>query len=261
MSNTPTLVIAMPTHDGMIHASTVVTMAKAVAHANSQGYRVAFPPLIISGSILPEQRNKLVEAFLETEAKYLLFVDSDMVLDDDSITDILRCNRVLVSGMYFKRQHPFTPIHGIRQADGRYSHTLPKNANDMFPVDGAGAGFLLIHRKVFDAIKPPYFSFEYEKRGDEYVHCGEDYYFCRKAKEAGFETLVDPKIRLGHESKQVIELTDHLIALEQYIASKKAQDESDNSNHEQPTHDDAGDKKSEPGVSAERPVPISAVGN
>jgi GT2 family glycosyltransferase len=63
-------------------------------------------------------------------------------------------------------------------------------------VDAVGAGCLLIHRKVFEAIKKPYFLFQYNDDG--IMTLGEDFYFCQKAQKAGFKIWVDRKMVTSH---------------------------------------------------------------
>jgi hypothetical protein len=79
--------------------------------------------------------------------------------------------------------------------------------SEPFEVDYAGTGFMLIKRRVYEALKDQTDSYE---GPDGRVHAfymtpifrdgfeSEDYHFCRKAREAGFKILMDPSIRLGH---------------------------------------------------------------
>ncbi|GAI66965.1 unnamed protein product, partial [marine sediment metagenome] len=66
--------------------------------------------------------------------------------------------------------------------------TLEGN-DGLVKIGGAGAGFLLVKREVFEKIPYPWFSFE---RG------GEDLYFCDKARRHGFEIWADMSVLLGH---------------------------------------------------------------
>ncbi len=75
---------------------------------------------------------------------------------------------------------------------------FPAAKDDLIECDGVGCGCLLIHRSVFEKIKPPYFVMNQGKYG------GEDFYFCRKAKRAGFKIYADPGVLCGHKPKQLI---------------------------------------------------------
>jgi GT2 family glycosyltransferase len=78
---------------------------------------------------------------------------------------------------------------------GPESLVLPSTKDDLVECDGVGGGCLLVHRQVLDAIEPPWF--EYNKG----TFVGEDFYFCRKAQEAGFKIYADPSVLVGHYSE------------------------------------------------------------
>jgi hypothetical protein len=62
---------------------------------------------------------------------------------------------------------------------------------ELMEVDGCGMHFCLIRRDVIEAIEPPWF-----KRNQ--AGAGEDFYFCRKVKEAGFGIYLDLSVQTGH---------------------------------------------------------------
>ncbi len=75
---------------------------------------------------------------------------------------------------------------------------LPAKREHLIECDGIGAGCLLIHRRVFEAMEKPYF------RCNPGTFIGEDFYFSRKAQEKGFKIFVDPGILCGHKQKDLI---------------------------------------------------------
>ena len=54
---------------------------------------------------------------------------------------------------------------------------------------------MVINTKVF-SMPRPWFAFTYNENG----MCieGEDWFFCKKAAKHGFETWVDPTVKVGH---------------------------------------------------------------
>lgn len=93
------------------------------------------------------------------------------------------------------------------------------------PVKWAATGCLAVHRRVFEKMAESlpllhekdgprafynfYHSMEYE--GDEdmgRILLSEDYAFCERARQAGFEIYVNPAIRLGHIGPYVHRLED-----------------------------------------------------
>ena len=75
--------------------------------------------------------------------------------------------------------------------------TLP---DELTETNCVGGSTLLVKREVFETLKSPYFKITYREI-DEDGKCydeGEDEYFSRIAKEAGYELYVDPTIRCEH---------------------------------------------------------------
>lgn len=75
-----------------------------------------------------------------------------------------------------------------------------------FTVDYTGFGWVLIKHGVFENLEYPWFAPKMQvfESGSVQDMCGEDVSFCLDAKEAGFEILCDPRIRVGHEKTRVI---------------------------------------------------------
>ena len=162
-------------------------------------------------------RNRIVEKFLQTDAKYLLMMDDDIVpcigrpawmrsivQSAEKITDLplqrhiihrlLNSGKTLIGGAYFGRRE------GAKLICSNQSLVEPARAyNDIVePVDWIGTGCLLVHRSVFDDIKKKYpelatanpdapFDYFMPMVG----HVGEDVAFCRRAKEAGHMPHID----------------------------------------------------------------------
>jgi hypothetical protein len=60
-----------------------------------------------------------------------------------------------------------------------------------------GTACLLVHRRVLEAIDPPYFKMELD---DDclYIKDSEDFTFCRKARRAGFSVWLDTDQPCSH---------------------------------------------------------------
>lgn len=165
---------------------------------------------VMSGANVSKARNALVEGFLATDADYLLMLDSDMVFRADVISRLVVHNEPIMNGMYFQPSlnggpsFPCMYRHqtGTAKSDGMFV-TLGDHwqRQAVIQVDAVGAGFMMVHRDVFETIRklmPNYAApwFQEVQRGDNLV--GEDFTFCMRASEMGYPIFVDTSVEAGH---------------------------------------------------------------
>jgi len=86
--------------------------------------------------------------------------------------------------------------------EGRYDTVLDYKDGDLVEVDACGMGCMLIKKSVFEKLEEPYF--QYTPRSKTSLQKGEDYYFCEKAKDAGFKIFCDTSVICGHIGTIVI---------------------------------------------------------
>jgi len=172
---------------------------------------------------IADARNYLVQYFLENPAKpdYLLFVDNDATWHRDAIRRMLEHDLPIVCATMYTRALPPMPtqawyignkpdgspvykfdhaIYTVRQVARKYKLDedtpnelcLPIDKDSLKEVDATGFHFTMVRRDVVEKIKPPWFVMDYN-RG-----VGEDFYFCKKAKDNGFPVYWDTGIHTGH---------------------------------------------------------------
>ena len=164
-------------------------------------------------------RNVLVE---ECNRDWIFFMDQDQTFHPDTIKRLMSWNQNIVSGVTFKRLgEPVPMVYKYMWEEGKGHYYAPmvreigeyltKFRDDLkgrpqaivgppyglLECDSVGAGCLLVHRRVFDALEKPYFKWNEGNSG------GEDFYFCRKAQEAGFKIFADPSVMSGHYSEYI----------------------------------------------------------
>jgi len=166
-------------------------------------------------------RNLLLKRFVDDRRwTHLLFVDTDEVVEPDTIDRLLVHNHPLVCGpvpTLHQRYGPPDEPRGVTvgtnimvfdepslrgravapdEPEAGYRRVDPDDFPDRpFFCDASGLGLCLIHRRVVEQIAPPWCRFIGQFDGE---HVGEDVYFFRQAREAGFRLLVDPSVSADH---------------------------------------------------------------
>ena len=139
------------------------------------------------GSILHHMRERLIKKAIELDCTHLLFVDSDMVFETDALQGLLEANKDIVGANYNRRKLPLEATAEL--LDGSFG-------DDLVQATSIGTGFMLIKLSVFEFLPEPWFFFE--SNGDGDLATGEDYFFCRLARDKGFEVYADLSVKAGH---------------------------------------------------------------
>jgi len=151
------------------------------------------------GSFTPQSRDEIVKQAIEMDADYVLQLDSDMVFSQNILIDLLSDHKDIVSGLYFRRNAPYTPVLYSKVAETEYEEQITY-PDELFKVEGTGMACTLIKTEVFKAVK--------EKYGELYSCIGrltEDLSFCLRAKGAGYDIWVDPNVKAGHIGNIIID--------------------------------------------------------
>jgi len=143
-------------------------------------------------------RSTLAKQFLdETDSEWSLWIDDDMVVPINALEHLLEkakeTGAKIMSAMYYQRLAGYNPVC-FRNTGGDYKDFSFIDPDKVCEVDGVGFGCILIHRSVFEKIGTDVFRFDYSSGR----MMGEDIYFCKKAKEAGFKVMIDGAYKIGH---------------------------------------------------------------
>lgn len=151
-------------------------------------------------------RNSITEAALQAGSEYLLFLDDDHIINWEK--GIAVCPRYgfvdtlvkhmetdptmgICGALYYHRGAQCGPVIMKIGTDGGYYWMRDDEiTNQLQEVGVTGGGAMLIRMKIFDRIKSPWFSPEFD--------LGTDIQICKKAQEAGYKVFCDTSIKLGH---------------------------------------------------------------
>lgn len=158
----------------------------------------------LCGSLIYDARNKLAGMAVEMDADYILWFDSDMTFQPDTLERMMKVMDEhpevdVLSGLYFRRGHPFTPVLFSKlevnekgTLDFEDYNELP---DELFEIAGCGFGCVLMRTEMLLDIAA--------KEGggmwfSPIANAGEDCAFCIRARENGYRIFCDPNIHLGH---------------------------------------------------------------
>ena len=152
---------------------------------------------------LDNARNSVAKQFIEkTKCEWLLTLDTDMVFATSDYDALRATEGEIVSGLYFVDEKPPRAAVAVTKRNGSIKSLDDWKEGEILDVDWCGAGFMLIHRSVFEKLgNEPYRQDVVAPSG---ALVGEDYAFCERARNAGFSIKVNPDIFIGHVKTRVL---------------------------------------------------------
>lgn len=190
---------------------------------------------IYSDSLITRARNDLVHSFLKSDATHLLFIDADIVFNEDAVFRMLSENKSFLCGLYPKKHINWdqvyaaaqqnTPAEYLKIAASEYvfnpvdkNCTITSDEQNLISVQNAGTGFMLLTKDVFSKLKPcvPSYKGVFANEGEtvyDFFGLGicpntnellsEDYNFCRLWRQLGEEIFIAPWALCKHVGRYV----------------------------------------------------------
>lgn len=178
--------------------------------------------LELGNSMIYQARNRLAAKFLETDARWMLMLDDDMIpcigrpswmrhwvpsarnvldlpLQRHIIHKLVGDNKNIVGAAYFERREGA----GLVCSDQSLVPRARNYEDAVVEVDWLGTGAMLVHRRVFEDIAKTYPEID-----GNFFHpidgkTGEDISFCIRAKKSGHSTFIDlsvPTFHVGYKT-------------------------------------------------------------
>jgi hypothetical protein len=138
-------------------------------------------------------RNKAVELFMGMSSDpddRLLFIDNDIVPPLGVVNRLLGHNKDIVGACCFvmtEDEGQYFPIPTSFLYD-EFNELNVHYGSGLAKVDATGSGCIMVKRKVYETMTRPY-EYTYRPNGEGYM--GEDFNFCLKAADNGFDTWFD----------------------------------------------------------------------
>lgn len=153
------------------------------------------------GSLIYTSRNNLALQAMKLEMDYVLWLDSDMVFPQDLLIDLKKKlddnDWDMVTGLYFRRVPPFTPVVFDKLEINEENICEWTDYKDYpaepFKVGGCGFGCVLVKTDVLFEVQAKY-GYMFNPIGN----MGEDLSFCCRARQCGYDIWCDPSQICGH---------------------------------------------------------------
>ncbi|MDQ6930895.1 MAG: glycosyltransferase [Candidatus Eremiobacteraeota bacterium] len=158
----------------------------------------------VTGNFVPAQRELLVEFALARHADFLLMADDDMVVPPDAIARLLEPfsdpATGLTGALYYSRDGSRPMAVAGWDPNDTTGAAIPAFDKTPTSVDGVGFGLVMIRVSALAEMAAPFFPVQiYIERAMARVRvCNEDYLFCKRLRDAGWNVLLHPGVRCGH---------------------------------------------------------------
>lgn len=204
------LFIATPAFDGKVNVSYACALAETRLYLASVGIETVIR-IHTSGSLLVRERNDLCKAFLESDCTHILMIDSDIAWNPVDVQKMLNKDEDFIASLYPARGPDrcflFRGVYGENKR-------MDVSEKQLLEMEYIPAGFMLLKRCVLEKMQKHFPELHYIPKDASLAHTegyclfdtevwdgefwGEDYVFCRRARQAGFRIWIDPTIRLDH---------------------------------------------------------------
>lgn len=207
--------IALPAYDFKVSLKLAVSLARFTQIAPQHGIDVHIGS-ICGCSVVSRARNLLVKDFLDSDATELLFIDSDINFEPEDILRLMAWGTDTRKGIVaaVPRVRDPNPVY-IANLDYDENRELTMNRMGLVRAEHVATAFMWVNRKVFEDLVEAHPEWTYwDKRAGKDLsaifdfkvtregYIGEDFLFCDRAREAGYEVWIDPTITLGHMGVQ-----------------------------------------------------------
>jgi hypothetical protein len=181
---------------------------------------------IVPGYPVDRVRNLICKRFLESDAEYLLMIDDDTV-PPPTVLDMARHDKDVVGALCYAYL-PALGYYSVAYPAGNRDLKAPRlgigdqiEHTGLIEVELVGTAGLLVHRRVLEALEPPYFEMLLD---DDrlFIKDSEDFTFCRKARRAGFSVWLDTDQPCSHV--KALDMHASVGWAQQYAARQKLVD-------------------------------------
>ena len=158
-----------------------------LTHHNKYTLTVDYP----ADKPIANNRNKIVQEFLESGHDYLLMLDGDIV-PPNNILNLADLDKDIIGGLCFAMPGDMIIPLVMKKTPKGY---VAMSGEGLIECDGIGSGCMMIARRVLEKVKAPFLN-QYDNNGIKRL--GLDFYFCEQAKKQGFSVYCRTDFPCSH---------------------------------------------------------------
>ena len=173
--------------------------ARTIAMAEAWSRKTNIENIFIASPSPEEGRDKIVYVVnsMIPRPTHILFLDSDVLPRPKTMKVLYEHDKDIICGVVPICQQGKMQWN-VSKEEGFVPLDLDSLPDNLFKVKSCGFGVVLVKTAVFDKIEWPYWRSEY-KPGLRTL--GEDMYFSKKVRQAGFDIWCDPKVKCNHVTR------------------------------------------------------------
>ena len=202
------ILIATPTVE-----STKTDFTRSLVTLDCAGYRAVLG--MTEQTLVDHARNDLVRQAIESNCDHILWLDSDMVFEADTLQRLAKHAEdglEYVTGIYFARAFPTVPVisQWLHCEEGRADNgaeiftDYPQDS--LFEIAASGFGCVLTKTSLFQEVTRQFKTLPFER----VCGLGEDYSFCWRLSQLGKQMWCDSSIKCGHVGSYTFTENDYL---------------------------------------------------
>ena len=207
------ILIAVPCMD-QVHAHFTSCLVNLALQKTNDDISVEFGV----SSLIYDTRNQLISKAINDGFDRILWLDSDMVFEPEILrilNEDLDNGFDVVSGLYFKRVRPITPVIysvcDIEKLEGNKLNPVSEPytnypQNSIFEIAACGFGCVMMNVSALQTVIDQYGKLLFSPVGG----FGEDMSFCMRARSAGVRIWCDSRIKCGHIGYHVFDEATYL---------------------------------------------------
>jgi hypothetical protein len=255
--NPKSLFIATPAYGCLVCKDYLTSLILLRVRCAANGIRTMVK-LLGNESLITRARNVLVAEFLRSPCTHLMFIDSDIHFNPDTVVSMLAADRPVLCGIYGKKSFNWDNLHDpafasepVHQRMVEFNLNLKPGCrveeNRFVEVMDAATGFMMIRRDVLETMcsrypellcvndipwmketVPTYCAlFDCMIDPVDRRYLSEDYAFCRRWQKLGGTVWADLSCALGHIGTFTFSARSPLILEQRDIKPSSAQRENE----------------------------------